>query len=219
LLLHDVWGLDNHTKNVADRLARQGYHVIAPNLLAGTDMEKRLRPDLRQNLYSPSRRTRSDAQMILQHAMAPLKTPQLASVAIMRAHAAFEYMYAQPRLSGRVAVMGFGFGGTHTFSLAIREHRITAAAAFYPQVNYVAYELRHITCPIMAFYGEQDAAAMASLVRLRPQMKASQVDFTPIIYEGVGSSFFDEEMTGAYDADSSSDAWARSMSFYQKHMS
>lgn len=218
LLLHDVWGLDDHTKSVADRLARQGYHVIAPNLLAGTIMEKQLRPELREGLFSPSRRQRAEAQTMLQRTLVPLKSPQVASVGIIRGGAAFEYAYNQTASQGRVSIMGFGFGGTLALQLAIRENRLRSVVTYYAEGHYIAFELRHINCPILAFYGQKDQMIFPSFIRLRPQMAAAQVDFTPVVYENAGPFFFDESMTGAYDSYAAADSWSRAMSFYQKSM-
>ena len=40
VLIHEVWGLTDHIKNIADRLCQEGFNVMAPDLMAGTEVEK-----------------------------------------------------------------------------------------------------------------------------------------------------------------------------------
>lgn len=210
IVIHEVWGLVGHTKDVADRFAAEGYLVLAPDLLAGTAMTPELAAELQVKLFDPEQR--SIAQPKLREAMAPLHAPGFADRTLASLQACFEHLYAMPALAGRVAVSGFCFGGTYSFSLAAREP-LRAAVPFYGHADLPVERLGSITCPVLAFYGEKDAALVDKLPVLTEMMDRAGVDFTPVVYPGTGHAFFNDTNTWTYDADSARDAWTRTLSF------
>lgn len=42
IVIHEVWGLSDHIKDVTDRFAAEGYLALAPDLLSETDIYKKL---------------------------------------------------------------------------------------------------------------------------------------------------------------------------------
>src|SRR5437868_3316897 len=73
LLIHEVWGLVDHTKDVADRFAAQGYVVLAPELLAGT-IDTKAAGLIQEDLFNPE--TRNATQPKLREFMTPLNDPE-----------------------------------------------------------------------------------------------------------------------------------------------
>lgn len=55
VLIHEVWALEDHIKDVANRYAEEGYIVLAPNLLAETDLNI-YAPRLKLDLFNPKTR-------------------------------------------------------------------------------------------------------------------------------------------------------------------
>lgn len=216
IVIHEVWGLVDHTRDVADRFAAEGYLVLAPNLLAGTAMTSDLAAELQVKLFDPEQR--SEVQPKLREAMAPLRAPGFADRTLASLQACFEHLYAMPALAGRVAVSGFCFGGTYSFSLATREPRLRAAVPFYGHADLPVEQLGSITCPVLAFYGEKDAALVDKLPELTDVMDRAGVDFTPVVYPGTGHAFFNDTNTWTYDADAAGDAWTRTLSFLEKNL-
>lgn len=218
IVLHEFWGLNSNIKQVVERFASEGYYVIAPNLLSNGSEHYDIPDDLQKQLLSNGMKERNEAQLRLQTIIAPTKTPHFAYLTIARLLACFNYLYNQPALRQRVAVLGFSFGGTYAYSLAVHEPRLRAAIPFYGHANYVEQELKHIRCPILAFYGQNDQTLVDEVLRLLPHMTHAGVHFTPLIYPDSGHAFFNDTNPQTYNAAVAADALRRSIDFLHLHM-
>jgi carboxymethylenebutenolidase len=118
IVIHEVWGLTDHIKSIADRLAAGGYLALAPDLLSqALDM-----PKIRQyqiDTLNPEKRTA--IQPSLRELMTPIQSPEYAENTITQLKEVFNYLHNMPEAKQRVAVMGFCFGGTYSFNLAVAE--------------------------------------------------------------------------------------------------
>lgn len=213
VLIHEVWGLTGHIKNVADRLAAEGYLVLAPNLLSGTDIERHMTPDMPKDLFNPA--TRNEVQPRLRQLMAPLQTPEFAEDTVNKLRAVFACLYEEDACRQKVAVIGFCFGGTYSFSLEAAEPRLQAAIPFYGHSNQTGAELRNISCPILYLLGENDGNLMQSLPGLTERMHETGADFTVRVYEACGHAFFNDSNPYAYNEAAASDAWKRTLAFLE----
>lgn len=214
VLVHEVWGLTDHIKDVAERYAREGYLVYAPNLLSGTDIEKHMTPDMAKDLFDPEKR--NEIQPRLRELMAPIQRPEFAEQTKHKLEQVFDALYNEPLTQQKAAVVGYCFGGTYSYSLAVAEPRLTAAVPYYGHANYSAEELRSITCPILAFYGENDENLMKSLPELEEKMHEAGVDFTAQVYGGAGHAFFNDTNPYAYNETAAKDAWQRTLRFLDR---
>jgi carboxymethylenebutenolidase len=111
-----------------------------------------------------------------------------------------------------VSVLGFCFGGTYSFNLAAHDDRIKHAVPFYGHAPSED-NLKNIQCPILAFYGDEDANLMESLPQLKEDMEKNGKDFEAVVYTGVGHAFFNDTNEHAYDATSAEDAWNKTLAF------
>jgi carboxymethylenebutenolidase len=179
IVIHEIWALNPHTKDIADRLAAEGYVALAPDLLSETDIAQHA-DKLQLDLFNPAKR--NEAQPKLRELMAPMHEPDFADKTVANLQACFEELHKRDDVQQRVAVMGFCFGGSYSFSLAIAEPRLKLALPFYGHTTTNADELKSINCPLRAFYGEQDERLMASLPKLKSLMKTADVDFEATIY-------------------------------------
>ncbi len=174
--------------------------------------------DLQRELFSPDEHIRYAAQPKFRAMIAPTQTPQFTSMALNRLASCFEYMYNQPLVHQRVAVVGFGLGGSYAYSMAIREPRLKAIVPFYGHSTTTPYELRHISCPILAFYGGKDSSLRQELNHLSPHMRIAGVEFTAVVFGSSGHAFFNDDNPFAYDAGASANAWGRTLSFLNECM-
>jgi carboxymethylenebutenolidase len=216
IVIHEVWGLVEHTKDVADRFAAAGYVVLAPSLLADTGMTPELAAELQVTLFDPERR--SIAQPKLREIMAPLHAPAFAARTTASLQACFEYLYGLPGVDGKVAVTGFCLGGTYSFSLATQEPRLRAAVPFYGHADLSVEQLRKIACPVLAFYGEQDAALVDKLPEQQKQMAEAGVEFTPVVYPATGHAFFNDTNRWTFNSEAADDSWRRTLGFLDEAM-
>ncbi len=92
IVVHELWGLTEHIKRVADRLAEQGYYVLAPDLYSGKAAEHKLSEELQKALFDTHESVRYAAQPRLRALIAPTQTPQFTTLALNRLASCFEYM-------------------------------------------------------------------------------------------------------------------------------
>lgn len=211
IVIHEVWGLVEHTKDVADRFAAEGYLALAPDLLAEDGPAPELAAELQAKLSDPQSRTA--LQPKLRELMAPLQAPGFAEKTVARVQACFDYLTALPEIQGRIAVTGFCFGGTYAFSLAAHEPRLKAAVPFYGHADFSVEQLAGISCPVLAFYGEKDEALVSKLPALKDSMRQAGADFTAVVYPDAGHAFFNDTNKWSFREDAASDAWRRTLDF------
>ncbi|MDQ0120212.1 MULTISPECIES: dienelactone hydrolase family protein [Micrococcaceae] len=214
VVVHEVWGLVGHTKDVTDRFAAEGYLAVAPDLLSGAGGTSDLTGELQEAAFDPEQR--SNAQPRLRKHMAPMRSPEYAKHALAALRVCFDHLEGLPGLAGRVAATGFCLGGTYTFSLAVAEPRLRAAVPFYGHAEFKDAELRAINCPVLAFYGEQDEALMEELPGLKSRMRSAGVDFEAVVYPDTGHAFFNDTNRYTYNATAAADAWARTLTFLKQ---
>ena len=216
VVVHEVWGLVRHTKDVADRFAAEGYLTVAPDLLTGAGGVPDLSGELQEAAFDPHQR--SNAQPRLRKHMAPIRSPEYGKHAVDALRACFDHLEGVPGLAGRVAATGFCLGGTYTFSLAVAEPRLRAAVPFYGHAEFKDSELRAIHCPVLAFYGEQDEALMEELPGLKSQIQKAGVDFDAVVYPGTGHAFFNDTNRYTYNAGAAEDSWKRTLAFLARSL-
>ncbi|MES2225703.1 MAG: dienelactone hydrolase family protein [Patescibacteria group bacterium] len=214
IVIEEIWGVNDHIRSVADRFASERYSVLSPELLPPGLLEA-LTPQVQKDLFDPEKR--HEVQPKLREAMGPINQPEYAAATIATLKACVDYLLADEGVSGNVAVVGFCFGGSYSFHLAGHDSRIRAAVPFYghpPKDD----ELPNISCPILAFYGDQDAALMESLPKLKEDMEKSGKNFEPVVYPGVGHAFFNDTNARAYDAGTAQDAWEKALAFLRTNL-
>ena len=215
IVIHEVWGLADHIKDVAGRLANEGYLALAPELLADTIDLPAVRP-LQNDLFNPEKRHQTQPK--LRALMTPMQNPQFGRDTEARLAACFDYLYNRPETGRKVAVIGFCFGGTYSFSLAVRQPRLKLALPFYGHSDHSVEELRRIKCPVRAFYGEKDENLMNSLPELKDKMKQAGVDFEATVYPDCGHAFFNNTNPFAYNETAAKDAWQKVLSYLRKYI-
>ncbi|HUD06110.1 MAG TPA: dienelactone hydrolase family protein [Candidatus Saccharimonadales bacterium] len=216
IVIHEVWGLADHIKDVARRFASDGYCVLAPDLLSQTGITEKA-GELQKELFDPEKR--AQAQPKIREMMAPIMSPEFAVETIAKVKSCYEYLSSTEETKSRVAITGFCFGGTYSFSLAIAEPRLKAAIPFYGHCDATVEELRKIKCPILAFYGEKDEGLMGGLDDLTKNMQEAGVDFTPKVYPNCGHAFFNDSNSFTYNKEAASDSWLKTLEFLNSNIS
>lgn len=136
LVIHEIWGLNAHTKNITDRFAAEGYLAVAPDLMALAGLDTVLLAELGEIRADPA--ARAEVQPLIREATAPMNSPAMAARTKTGVAAVFDYLNKTAEGTNRTAVVGFCFGGSYAFSLAVEEPRLAAAVPFYGQANYSA---------------------------------------------------------------------------------
>ena len=207
ILIHEVWGLTEHIKSVADRFSKLGYYVLAPDLLAETEIAKLDTTNLQHGLFNPEKR--NQVQPLLRELMTPIHMPEFGKQTNDILLGIFDYLYNLPGLKQNIAVTGFCFGGTYSYNLAVLEPRLAKAIPFYGHNDYSVDELKNIKAKILAFYGEKDDSLVSNLDDLKTRMQQAEVDFTSFVYPDCGHAFFNDSNPYAYNESAAKDAFAK----------
>jgi carboxymethylenebutenolidase len=171
ILIHEIFGLSDWAKEMADELAANGYIVIAPDLLTG------LGPAGGGSEAFPSQDATTKAVSGLDPAIV---TADL--------DAAADYGKKIPAANGKLFVTGFCWGGGKSFAFATHRHDLSAAFVFYgpppPQAD-----MANITAPVYGFFAGNDARIGAMVPGAVTAMKAAGKKFEPVTYDGAGHGF------------------------------
>lgn len=212
IVIEEIWGLNEHIKDVARRFAKQGYAVLAPELLGDTGILEKISPAIFADMHDPAKR--DAAQVRMREALAPMQHPGFADKTVARLKACYAHLR---KTHGRIAVLGFCFGGTYAYALAAHEPGIKAAIPFYghpPKEEDIA----RIACSVLAFYGERDLNLIQSLPELEASMQAHGKDFTYEVYKDTGHAFFNDTNKMMYNKEAAEDSWTRTLAFLKRNV-
>jgi carboxymethylenebutenolidase len=216
ILIHEIWGLVPHITGIADRFAAEGYVVLAPDLLSDIGVTPEVGTELHALMADPDEARRTAAQPRMREAMAPLRAPEFAEPALAKLRTVVDALAAEPGALGRIAVVGFCFGGTYAFALAASDDRIRAAVPFYGTAP-APKRIAEIRCPVLAIYGAHDPALIDALPEVRAQMAAAGVEFVDHVYPDAAHAFFND--TGSrYRPAEAADAWDRTLTFLAERL-
>jgi len=217
VVIHEIWGLVDHIKDVADRLAQLGYVAVAPDLLSGIGIS----PDVGQELHriraTGGAEEQTKFQPMMREKLAPMQSPEFAQSAISALRRMVDYLAGRADVGDRIGALGFCFGGSYSFALAAADSRIRAAVPFYGEPPQLA-DARKIACPVLAFYGERDTRLTDNLPQVSKAMLEAGVDFTWEVYPGVGHAFFNDTNPHTYDSGVATDAWTRTLAFLDRSL-
>src|SRR6185503_12156064 len=169
VLIHEIFGLSDWAKEMADELAAEGFIVIAPDMLSGHGTN---------NGGSDSLATQDDRIKAVS-ALDP--TEVLADL-----DAAADYGKKLPAANGKIAVAGFCWGGAKSFAFATHRHDLSAAFVFY---GTGPADVSSINVPVYGFYGGEDARVDATIPGTQDAMKAAGKTYDPVTYDGAGHGF------------------------------
>jgi carboxymethylenebutenolidase len=172
IIIHEIFGLTDWVRGVADQLAEAGYIAIAPDLLSGTA----------PNGGGTSELGGADG---VRRAITSLPAAQITA----DLGAIMDYVSKLPACNGKVVVGGFCWGGSQTFRFATNNKEIKAAFAFYGTGPEAEGEIARINCPVYGFYGGNDARVTATVPKSTTLMKQAGKTYEPVIYEGAGHGF------------------------------
>jgi carboxymethylenebutenolidase len=169
ILIHEIFGLSDWAKEMADELAGQGFIVVAPDLLSG------MGPNGGGSSEFPSQ----DATVKAVSSLDP-------DVVLAGLDAAADYGKQIPAANGKIAVAGFCWGGGKSFAFAAHRKDLSAAFVFY---GPGPADVSTITAPVYGFYAGNDARIGATVPDTVVAMKAAGKKYEPITYDGAGHGF------------------------------
>ncbi len=169
ILIHEIFGLSDWAKSMADDLAAAGFIVVAPDLLSGSG----------PNGGGTDSFSGTDAiTKAVSGLNADTVTADLDAVA--------DFAKKIPAGNGKIATVGFCWGGGKSFAFATHRKDLSAAFVFY---GPGPADVTTITAPVFGFYAGNDARIGATLPATIEAMKAAGKRFEPVTYDGAGHGF------------------------------
>jgi carboxymethylenebutenolidase len=201
VLMHERYGLVQHTCDLAQRLARDGFVTIAPNFFyRHPDQEALHRGDVGY----------------------PFKDDE----AVEHIDAALAELAKLPQLDrARIAVMGVCQTGRHPLVIAARR-QIAAALVWYGAASEREWQVSErfpkplddiiglIECPVLGIFGEADhVISLADVRRFRDCLDSRDKSYTIKVYPGAPHGWLNDTMSGRYRREAAEAAWALQLAF------
>jgi carboxymethylenebutenolidase len=197
IVIEEWWGLDDHIADICDRLAREGFVALAPDMFGG-----RVAHD-------------SDEAGQMMQALPVEKAAKDLGGAV-------DYLLGLESVtSTKVGAVGFCMGGGFVLMLAAQQgDKIGAAVPFYGVGQGVPDSYASITAPVQGHYAEQDAFYPVDQARAQEaQMRQETQSTVEFHYYPAGHAFHnDKDRLGTYDAESARLAWSRAVAFMHEHL-
>jgi carboxymethylenebutenolidase len=201
LVIHEVYGLSDWLRGVADQLAQEGFIAVAPDLISG------LGPNGGGTDSVPGR----DDVVKLVRSLTP-------DDANARLDAVREWAVKLPASNGKSATIGFCWGGARSFAYAAHQPAVSGAVVYYG-TSPEAGELAKVGAPVLGHYGGDDARVNATIAPAEAEMKRLSKPYEPNIYDGAGHGFLraQTEREGA-NLRATEQSWPRTVAFLRKQL-
>jgi carboxymethylenebutenolidase len=171
VVIHEIFGLSDWARSVVDELAEAGYIAIAPDLLWGSGPKGGGTSELAADQIGLKIRALPADQI----------TADL--------NAAADYVKKLDACNGKIAVIGFCYGGGQSFRFASNNPDLKAAFVCYGNNAKEADDIPRIACPVYGFYGGNDARVTSTTDKTKELMKAAGKTYEVNVYDGAGHGF------------------------------
>ncbi|MBI2849151.1 MAG: dienelactone hydrolase family protein [Chloroflexi bacterium] len=205
IVIQEWAGLVDHIKEVAMRLARQGYVALAPDLFHG-QVGRTLEQCMQLSGALDDR------------------------IAFRDLTAGFRYLQTLPMVdSQHIGCIGFCLGGRQSMLFAGRNQDLRAAVAFYGRIFNPAITDRspvhpidlapQIRCPFLGIFGEADTSIpMEHVAKLREALEKNNKTFEMYTYPGAEHAFANETNAARHNPEATKDAWDKTLAFFRRYL-
>lgn len=195
IVIHEWWGLNDNIKAMSDRLAAEGYIVLAVDLFGG------------QVATSPR-----EARKLM---IDVVENRELAVENIRRAYDFVNTVAEAPAIGS----LGWCFGGGWSLNTALLfPDELDAAVIFYGQVTADEEDLRPLNVPLLGLFGGQDTGIpLASVEAFEASLERLRKDYEIHVYPDAEHAFANPTGT-AYNAAAAQDAWEKTLEFLDRKL-
>ncbi|WP_332688983.1 dienelactone hydrolase family protein [Devosia sp.] len=195
IVVHENRGLNAHIKDVARRVALEGFVALAPDFLSdlgGTPADEEAARGLFGNLS--------------------------ATDVAANGVAAIAYLKSLQNVTGKVGAMGFCWGGGTVNNLAVASPDLAAAVAYYGG-QPAAEGVPRIKARLMLHYAGLDDRINAGIPAFEDALKAVGTDYQLFMYDGVNHAFNNDTSKARYDKAAADLAWSRTIALFRETLS
>lgn len=198
VMIHENKGLNDHIKNMANLLARNGYVVLAVDLFKG-------------EVTTDRNRSSELTQYIRDN-------PDIATANLQ---SAVKYLASLPNVNAeKIASLGWCFGGAQSLQLALnsQDHPLSATIIYYGRLITDNATLAKIKWPVLGIFGDQDSSIPVDTVKeFESALNSNNIPNEIYIFKGVGHAFANPSGDN-YAPKETKDAWDKTLSFLDKHL-
>jgi carboxymethylenebutenolidase len=193
IVISEIWGLVPHIKDVARRVALEGFLAIAPDPLSSSGGT----PDNIDEARSLMQKL--DSQSTIKNFVA-----------------AVEYLKTQPQSTGNVGAMGFCWGGGIANQVAVNSSDLKAAVPFYGR-QPAPEDVPKIKASLLIHYAGNDERINEGIPGFEAALKKAHVDYKIFMYEGAEHGFFNNT-SPRYNEEAAKLAWKRTIAFLKQKL-
>lgn len=195
IMIHEWWGLNDNIRAMAERLAAEGYIVLAVDLFGG---ESATSPEAARQLMLRAVENRASVTANIEQAYA---------------------FVTDTAGAPRVASLGWCFGGGWALNTALLfPTDLDAAVIYYGQVTEDEDKLSPLEVPILGLFGSEDRGIkVESVRRFEAALERLGKDHEIHVYEGAGHAFANPSGNN-FNAGYAADAWTRTLGFLGTHL-
>src|SRR5580693_1336470 len=207
LVVHEIFGVHEHIKDICRRLAKQGYFAVAPLLFS------------REGDVS----SMADTQQIISEVVAKVPDRQVA--------ADLDATVAWAKSTGhadthKLGIVGFCWGGGQVWLYAAHNPNLRAAVAWYGILQRSSTEstpkspldlAAQIDVPVLGLYGGADVAIpMSQIDQMRVELKAAGKPSEIVVYPDTPHGF-NADYRPSYRPQQARDGWKRMEAWFKAH--
>ncbi len=194
IVIHENRGLNPHIKDIARRVALEGFVALAPDFLSplgGTPTDE----DKARDMF-----TKLDAGKVVADGVATIA-----------------YLKAEKDGNGKVGAVGFCWGGGAVNNLAANAADLAAGVAYYG-MQPKAEDAAKIKAPLLLHYAGLDERIDAGIDAYKKALDAAHVEYTVYVYDGVNHAFNNDTSAARYDKKAADLAWGRTIAFLKEKL-
>ncbi len=194
IVVHENRGLNPHIRDVARRVALEGFVALAPDFM------------------SPLGGTPADDDKV-RDLFAKLDPAQVAVNAV----ATVTFLKGYEHGNGKVSAVGFCWGGGTVNMLAVNSPDLVAAVAYYG-AQPKAEDVPKIKAALLLHYAGLDQRIDAGIDAFRKALDADHKQYTIYMYEGANHAFNNDTSAARYDKAAADLAWERTIAFLRQKL-
>lgn len=195
IVIHEIFGLNEHIKDVTRRMAQEGFLSLAPDALSPVG--------------GTPEGDNSKAVEMIRGLDSESNTENFV--------AAVKYLKTHPLSTGKVGCTGFCWGGGITNQVAVHAPELDAAVPYYGS-QPAAEEVPNIKAPVMAHYAGNDDRINAGIPAFEEALKKAGIEYYFYIYEGANHAFNNDSNPERYHEEAAKLAWERTIKFFKEKL-
>jgi carboxymethylenebutenolidase len=194
IVIHENRGLNPHIRDVARRMALEGFVALAPDFLSplgGTPEDEDKARDMFTNLDP--------------------------ALTVANAEASLTYLSKLDGSNGKVGAVGFCWGGGVINRFATKSPELKAGVAYYG-AQPPAADVPDIKAALLLHYAGLDERINAGIPAYREALEKDKKTFEIFIYDGANHAFNNDTSAARYDKKAADLAWSRTVAFLKKYL-